>query len=61
MCYKRYSAHRVSRVDPEPEEDVREAILAAVAPEVDARSGWAAAALREAADDAVPDGGAPPL
>ena len=42
-------------IEPEPTEDVREAILAALADASRTDSGWAAAALAEAVGDDEPD------
>jgi hypothetical protein len=49
------------RIEPEPEDEVREAIAAALAPNDGGRSGWADVALRESVEDAVPEDGPAPL
>ena len=42
-------------IEPEPDEDERAAILAALAASPDTASAWAAAALREGVDEDEPE------
>jgi Mg2+ and Co2+ transporter CorA len=44
-----------ARIEPEPTEEEREAIAAALAPPPETRSGWAEAALREGVEEGAPE------
>ncbi len=45
----------VATIEPEPSEEEREAILAALSPPAQADEGWAAAALLEGVEEGEPD------